>query len=90
MGNKSDLGMKKEPSGFPAALSAVREQKSLAVQLCKADFADVFAFVGDNFLGIPTKNAGGLVLVQDDRRAVDIDLKGVALRDIQGTAELDG
>jgi len=62
----------------------------LDAQLLQANVTHVFAFVRDNVRRIPTKDASGLVLVQNDRRAVHIDLKGVALRNVQSAAELDG
>ena len=64
--------------------------KLFAAQIFQTAHADIFPLEGCNVPGIPTKNAGGLVLIQDDRRPVHINLQGVALRDVQGTAELDG
>ena len=63
--------------------------KLFAAQIFQTAHADIFPLEGCNVPGIPTKNAGGLVLIQDDRRPVHINLQGVALRDVQGAAQLD-
>ena len=81
---------KKEPSGQSEGSFCRSIHGLLAIEVAQTHIADVFPLVRDDVPGIPAENAGGLILVEDDRGAVNIDLKGVALRNVQGPAELDG
>lgn len=60
------------------------------LQLFQALAADVLPLVGDHIAGVVAEDAGGLILAQDDRVAIHIDLQGVALVNVQGAAQLDG
>ena len=83
-------GHKKEPSGSPEGSFCRSHPCLLAAEIVQTHIADVFPLVGDDVLGISAKNTGGLVFIEDDRGAVYIDFKGVALRNVQRAAELDG
>ena len=51
--------------------------------------AYVLAPVGDYVLRVITENAGGLILLQNDRSSVHIDLKGILFCNIQSTAQFN-
>ena len=60
-----------------------RAGELFAAQIFQTARADVFPLEGRDLPGIPTENAGRLVLVQDDGRSVNVDLQWVAFRDVR-------
>ena len=59
-------------------------------QFLLAGGTDVLALEGNDLLGTAAENAGGLVLAENDRLAVNVDLYGITQLDIECTAQLDG
>jgi hypothetical protein len=55
----------------------------------QAGLADVLALVVDDILSVVAENAGRLILLEDDGRFVNINLKRVLLSDIKSSAKLD-
>ena len=61
----------------------------LVQQLLQAGGTDVFALeVGDLF-GAVTEDAGGLILLEHDGGAINVDLQRILLCDVQGAAQFD-
>ena len=52
--------------------------------------ADIFPVEDRHVLGAITEDAAGPILLEDDRRSLNIDLQCVLLRDVQRPAQLDG
>jgi hypothetical protein len=84
---------KNRPPAAPTACSCTRSTKAdslFSPKLLQTVGAYILTLIDHHVLGIIAENAGRLVLFQDNGSAVHIDLERVALRDVQGTAQLDG
>ena len=73
-----------------AALPLFRPICSLQSQLPAAVVADALVLVQGDFLVAAAENAAGLMLSQNDRVALGIDLQRIAASHIQGLAQFDG
>ena len=63
---------------------------AFAQQFLLAGGTDVLTLEGYDLLGTAAEDTGGLVLAENDRLAVNVDLYGITKLDVEGTAQLDG
>ena len=59
------------------------------LKLLQASAANVLVLVVDDVFGVTAEDAGGLILLQDDRRTINIDFQCVFLDDVEGSAQFD-
>ena len=62
----------------------------LVQQFLQADGTDVLALEVGDFLGAVAEDTGGLILLQHDGGAIDVDLQGILFCDVQCAAQFDG
>ena len=58
-------------------------------QFLQAGRTDVLALEDGNLLGAVAEDTGGLILLEHDGGAINIDLQGILLCDVQGAAQFD-
>lgn len=60
------------------------------LDLLQAGRAEIFVLITDHVSGVAAEDTRGLILSQNDRGAVDIDLQRVALGDLKSAPQFDG
>ena len=58
-------------------------------QFLQAGRTDVLALEDGDLLGAVAEDTGGLILLEHDGGAINIDLQGILLCDVQGAAQFD-